>query len=251
VGERLDAWLAHRGFGTRSEARDLVRSGAVAVDGEIVRDTAVRIFDERIAVRGVVVERKPDAATMVLHKPVGYSCSHDQREAPLIEDLVPPEWKHLAMDSAGRLDRDTSGLLIVTTDGALIHQLTNPRKKLTKRYRIGYRGPLSAHAVERCAKGMTIEGDPRPTLPAKLVLGRTVPPPALSDATLYLNEGRYHQVRRMIAELGGRVVTLHRDRIGRLELPADVPEGAMRPITPAELELLHASDDEGAVGEVG
>ena len=247
MGERLDAWLAHRGFGTRSEARDLVRSGAVAVDGEIVRDTALRIFDERIAVRGVEVERKPDSATMLLHKPTGLSCSHDQREAPLIDELVPAQWKHLAMDSAGRLDRDTSGLLIVTTEGALIHQLTNPRKKLTKRYRIGYRGPLSAHAVERCAKGMLIEGDPRPTLPAKLVIERTVPPPELSSATLYLNEGRFHQVRRMISELGGRVVTLHRDRIGRLALPSDLPVGGMRPITPEELALLLDSDDEGAV----
>ncbi len=243
MAERLDAWLSHRGFGTRSEARNLVRGGVVTVDGAKIKDCGARITDQVVRVHGDEVARRADEATLVLNKPVGWACSHDPREAPLIEELVPLAWSHLPLESAGRLDRDTSGLLIVTTDGDLIHRLTNPRKKLIKRYRIRYRGLLSAHAIERCATGMQLEGDSKPTLPAKLVLDRTIAD-GESQATLHLSEGRYHQVRRMIAALGGEVVGLHRDRIGRLELPADIPAGGLRPIEPRELDAMMMADEE-------
>ena len=134
-------------------------------------------------------------------------------------------------------------VLIATTAGELIHQLTNPRKKLTKRYRIGYSGELSSHAVERCAKGMMLDGDPRPTLPAKLV--PLDEERGLKRAILFLSEGRYHQVRRMIAALGGTVHELHRDKIGGLELPSDLAPGQCRALDERELRRLMAGDDDG------
>jgi 16S rRNA pseudouridine516 synthase len=237
MAERLDAYLSHRGFGSRSETRDLIRGGGVTIAGAPCRDPARHVAGEVIAVRGQDVVDGPDAATLIMHKPLGYACSRDEREAPLLDELVPPALRHLGLEPAGRLDRDTSGMIIVTSDGQLIHSLTNPRKKLMKRYRVGYSGRLSAHAEERCAKGIMLDGDPRPTLPAKLVLldsGRD----GVSDAILYLCEGRFHQVRRMIAALGGEVVRLHRDRIGRLDLPGDLTPGASREITAYELGKL-------------
>jgi 16S rRNA pseudouridine516 synthase len=238
--ERLDAYLAHRGYGSRSETRDLVRRGFVTVDGKVCTDAGAHVAAEDVRVRGETVETAATAATLVMHKPVGYACSHDERESPLVEELIEPSLRHLALETAGRLDRDTSGLLIVTTDGDLIHALTNPRRKLVKRYRITYSGKLSHHAVQRCAKGMTLDDDPRPLLPAKLVI---TDHGDISHATLFLSEGRYHQVRRMIAALGGTVVTLHRDRVGSLTLPNDLEPGKSRELTARELELLLTSDE--------
>lgn len=130
---------------------------------------------------------------------------------------------------------------MVTSQGALIHALTNPRRHLAKRYRILYSGILASHAVARCAKGMLLEGDSKPTLPAELIL-EAVAPGGPARATLILHEGRYHQVRRMIAALGGEVVALRRDRIGGLDLPDDLAPGMMREITPGERAALLQGD---------
>jgi 16S rRNA pseudouridine516 synthase len=243
VAERLDAFLSHHGFGSRSDVRGIIKSGQVTVAGEVCRAFQRHLGDEVVCVRGVAVERGPSEATLLLHKPVGLACSHDEAEAPLVETLIPARYRALPMEWAGRLDRDTSGLLIVTSDGQLIHRLTNPRKHLPKRYRIAYRGTLSANAVERCAKGLAIEGDPRPTLPAELRL-ESPGADGLGRATMILHEGRYHQVRKMIAACGGEVVRLHRDRIGTLDLPADLAPGASREISADELRALQ--DDGGS-----
>jgi 16S rRNA pseudouridine516 synthase len=241
MSDRLDAFLSHRGFGSRSQVRELIRSGRVTVAGAVCRDQAAHLRGAEVRVDGEPVEVGVTSATLLVHKALGYSCSHDQAEAPLLEELIPEEFRHLAMEPAGRLDRDTSGLLVVTSEGDLIHALTNPRRHLPKRYRVVYSGRLSSHAVERCAKGIQLEGDPKPTLPAVLTLDGDAPG-GLARATLVLNEGRYHQVRRMIAALGGEVVMLRRDRIGGLDLPADLGPGEAREITPGELELLLRAD---------
>lgn len=248
MNERLDAYLSRRGFGSRSEVRDLIRAGAVTLDGRPMRDPAHHVAQAAVAVRGTVIIDGPAAATLILHKPIGYACSHDVREAPLLEELIPAELRHLALEPAGRLDRATSGLIIVTTEGELIHALTNPRRKLVKRYRLTFSGRLSAHAVERCASGIMLDGDPRPTLPAKLVL-LDADNRGIGRAILLLGEGRYHQVRRMIAALGGEVETLHRDRIGGLDLPSDLGPGMARELSEQERDLLLTVDGSAALPE--
>lgn len=234
--DRLDAFLSHQGLGSRSEVRNLIRAGLVTVGGEVCRDAARHLRGQAVTARGQAVVPGVAEATLIVHKPLGLACSHDPAEAPLLESLYPAALIHLALEPAGRLDRDTSGLLIVTSDGQLIHRLTNPKQRIEKRYRISFVGQLSAHAVDRCAKGLTLPDDERPTLPARLELHEP------GEATLHLTEGRYHQVRRMIAELGGEVVRLHRDRIGSLELPADLAAGACRDLATAELAALFRSD---------
>ena len=231
MNERLDAYLSHRGYGTRSETRTIIRRGRVAIAGRVQRDPALKV-EGKVTVDREPVPDGPFDATLILHKPLGVACSHDPGESPLIYESIPEPWVNLPLESAGRLDRETSVLLILTTDGPLIHRLTNPRRHLRKRYRIHYAGELCAHAVERCAKGLELEDDPRPTLPAELELH------APGTATLWLSEGRYHQVRRMIAALGAEVTALHRDRIGGLDLPQDLSPGMLREISTEELARL-------------
>ena len=168
---------------------------------------------------------------IALHKPLGFSCSHNPTEAPIIDELLEEGCGKLPLQPVGRLDRDTSGLLILTTDGQLIHQLAQPGQKVEKKYRIGYRGVLPEDAVSLCAQGIQIDGYAAPTLPSRLAVERPTrfqtadSEERLGEATLILHEGRHHQVRRMFRALGANVVTLHRERIGAFDLPSDLSPG--------------------------
>lgn len=217
---------------TRREARLLIRSGVVVVDGEVCRDSARRIREEDVRLEDKSVASPSAIRDFILHKPVGYACSEDDREAPLVRELLTQVLRRRSLRIAGRLDRATSGLLLLTTDGDLVHRVTHPTRKLSKRYCIEYEGELASDAVVRCAEGFVLGKDDRPTRPALLVLGDS------GRATLVLREGRTHQVRRMIRALGGDVRKLHRDRIGGLELPNDLAEGEFRRLAPEERALL-------------
>lgn len=233
---RLDAWLARAGLASRREARERIRRGEVRIDGVVCREPATRVGSERISLGERPVERPGETRDYLFHKPVGLACSHDLRESPTVfealEGLLEPASRMRPLQIAGRLDRATSGLLVLTSDGEFLHRLTHPTRKLPKRYRIGFRGALPSDAVERCAAGILLEGEEKPTRPAMLSLD------ADGRATLILREGRTHQVRRMFRALGAFVETLHRDRIGGLDLPPDLAPGALRPLRPEERGLL-------------
>jgi 16S rRNA pseudouridine516 synthase len=229
---RLDAFLARAGMASRREARGLIRGGRVVVAGEVCRDAASRIVDQDVRLDGELVESPERVRNFILHKPVGYACSEDDREAPLVRELLSETLRRRSLRIAGRLDRATSGLLLLTTDGDLVHRVTHPTRKLPKRYRITYEGALVSDAVARCASGIVLHGEEQPTRPADLEVGES------GRATLVLREGRRHQVRRMIRALGGEVLELHRDRIGALELPADLEVGDFRPLAEEERALL-------------
>jgi 16S rRNA pseudouridine516 synthase len=227
---RLDAFLARAGWGTRKTVRGLIRSGRVQIDGEPCRKAGEWVDGREVMVDDEIIEPPPAVLHLAMHKPVGFSCSHDLREEPLLFELVPEEWQGLELQAAGRLDRETSGLIVLTTDGGWIHRLTHPARKVTKRYRIEYEGQLAPDAVARCEAGLVLDDDEKPTRPAKLELEGS------GRATLHLREGRRHQVRRMIAALGGEVLALHRDRIGRYELPPDLEPGDFVRLDDADLE---------------
>lgn len=230
---RLDAYLARAGLASRREARGLIRRGAVTVAGEVCRDGARRIAEgEIVSLQEQTVESPAEVRDFLLHKPVGLACSHDVRESPIVFDLLSDTLARRGLRIAGRLDRATSGLLVLTTDGDLVHRLTHPARKLPKRYRIRFEGALAEDAIERCRAGLWLTGEGRPTRPAELTIEGT------DRATLVLREGRTHQVRRMMRALGAEVVALHRDRIGGLELPSDLSPGSLRPLTAEERSRL-------------
>jgi 16S rRNA pseudouridine516 synthase len=231
-GMRLDAYLARAGLASRREARALIRRGEVCVAGEVCRDSARQVTDQEVRLGDEIVASPRIHRDYILHKPVGFACSEDDREAPLVRELLSDALRRRSLRIAGRLDRATSGLLLLTSDGDLVHCVTHPTRKLSKRYRVTYSGVLVEDAVTRCAEGFVLGKDDRPTRPAELSVGDP------GQAILTLREGRTHQVRRMIRALGGEVVSLHRDRIGGLELPVDLEEGDLRPLDPEERALL-------------
>ena len=225
---RLDRLLANLGYGSRREVQQLVAGGRVSLDGAPVREADRKIaltpdLPERLWVMGQRLDPPPGLVLMV-HKPLGVTCSHKEA-GPLIYSLLPDRWRgrEPAISTVGRLDKETSGLLLMTDDGALLHRIISPKAKVAKRYLATLARPLKGDEAEVfAAGGLLLEGEDKPLLPAALeVLGET-------SARLTITEGRYHQVRRMFAAVGNHVEALHRDRIGGLELPADLAPGSWR-----------------------
>ena len=229
---RLDAFLSRAGRGTRSEVRQLIRRGRVLLDGAVCRRAGEHVEGRVVQVDGDQVVAPADSLHVVLFKPLGVSCSHDPREAPLVDGLLPAAWRRLGLQMVGRLDRATTGLLVLTTDGALLHELTHPSRKVVKRYRVRFAGRLPADAAERCAEGFQIGKEERPTRSARLEVE------AADRATIHLREGRYRQVRRMFRRLGVEVTALHRDRVGDYDLPEDLRPGEWALLEEEDLERL-------------
>ena len=234
---RLDAFLARAGHGTRREVRELIRGGRVSLDGTVCRRAGEYLAGRTVCLDGEAVEARPDVLHLVLHKPIGVACSHNIREAPIVDGLLPPEWSSVGLRMVGRLDRETSGLLILTTDGALLHELTHPNRKVEKRYRVSFGGALPEDAVARCETGFRMGDDEVPTRPARLELDGP------GQATICLREGRHRQVRRMFACLGVKVKALHRDRVGGYDLPLELGPGEWRLLETEDLERLRADSN--------
>ena len=229
---RLDAYLSRAGLGTRKAVKGLIRCGSVTVDGVPCRDGSQIITQEQVLVDGRLVLAPFAHPVLLLNKPVGYACSRNPTESPLVFELLPEPYGQRDYQPAGRLDRNTSGLLVFSNSGRWIHRLTHPGRKLPKRYEFSYEGTLTEDAVVRCAEGLFLPDDEQPTLPSELKIL------ANARAELTLFEGRNHQVRRMAAALGVRVVALHRAQIGGLLIPDDLGKGACRSATDAELVAL-------------
>jgi 16S rRNA pseudouridine516 synthase len=235
---RLDKLLANLGYGSRKEIAALARAGAVRLDGAPITGADERLaltadLQARLTVQGRPVDPLPGMALM-LHKPLGVTCSHKEA-GPLVYDLLPARWRRRdpALSTVGRLDKDTSGLLLLTDDGALLHRIISPRSDLQKRYRAVLARPLKGDESQAFASGtLMLEGEDKPLLPALLE------PLSPTEAALTITEGRYHQVRRMFAAVGNHVEALHRERIGRLSLPEDLEPGAWRLMTADDVTVL-------------
>lgn len=235
---RLDRLLANMGYGSRKEVQKLVHDGAVILDGAEVEDADMRLtvtpdLPGRLQVEGAPLDPPPGIALM-LHKPLGVTCSHKET-GPLVYDLLPPRWRRRepAISTVGRLDKETSGLLLLTDDGALLHRIISPKHHVTKRYVATLARPLQGHEAAQFASGeLMLDGEDKPLAPAML----EVLSPTLARVTV--TEGRYHQVRRMFAALGNHVNALHRDRMGALEVPADLAAGEYRLMTAADIAAV-------------
>jgi 16S rRNA pseudouridine516 synthase len=210
---RIDQLLARLGYGSRSEVRDWVREGRVSVGGATATDPGARIDPAEVRVDGEPLDH-PGELLILLHKPLGRVCSHDSSEGPNIYGLLPERWRRRnpAVTSVGRLDKETTGLLLLTDRSALVHRLTSPKHAVPKVYRATLDREPPAGAEERFLHGCQLSPDERPCAPA--TLRRTGP----REAEVIVTEGRYHQVRRMFASQGCLVEALHRTRIGDLDL---------------------------------
>ena len=237
VIRRLDQTLAARGFGSRKEIHALVRAGLVQLNGITAHDASRKIDLERdqVAVRGGAVCLQ-EYIYIMLHKPQGVITAARDPKEPTVMDLLPAHLRRRGLSPVGRLDKDTTGLLLLTDDGALAHALLSPRRHVPKSYHVTLQNPASEADVEAFAAGLRLppaEGrPPEDCLPAELTIldGGT--------ARVVLREGKYHQIKRMFAARGNRVLALHREAMGDLRLDEKLKPGECRELTAGEIEKI-------------
>lgn len=229
--ERLDKFISSLTPLSRSMARRAILAGEVSVNGQILRDAAAKVSaTDLVRYRNDPLEA-PAPRYLMLHKPVGVICATEDGSHRTVIDLLTEPWR-FALHVAGRLDIDTTGLVLLTDDGDWSHRVTSPRHKQPKQYHVTTADRIDPAWRQPFAEGLLLQGEDKPTLPAELDI--------LDDhhANLTLHEGRYHQVKRMFAAMGTRVTALHRYAIGSLTLDADLPPGAYRTLTPEEVASL-------------
>lgn len=237
---RIDKLLSSMGYGSRNEMARLARAGRITLDGAELVDVTRRVpladdLPTRLQIDGAALDPLP-GLVILMNKPLGVTCSHKE-DGPLVHDLLPPRWKRRdpAISTVGRLDKQTSGLLLLTDDGGLLHRIISPRRHVRKTYRARLARPLNGTEGDLFAAGrLMLEGEDKPLAPAELdVVSDT-------EALLTVTEGRYHQVRRMFAACGNHVEALHRESLGGLSLPAGLGPGQWKLLAPDEIALILA-----------
>ena len=228
------------GYGSRTEMARLGKAGGIVLDGVELTDVSKRIavtpdLPSRMAIDGRPLD-PPPGVVLMLHKPLGMTCSRKE-DGALIYDVLPDRWRRRdpALSTIGRLDKQTTGLLLLTDDGDLLHRVISPRRHVAKVYRATLARPLAGTEGEVfAAGGLVLEGEDKPLSPAVLeVLSPT-------EARLTVTEGRYHMVRRMFAAVGNHVEGLHRERVGGLALPDDLAPGEWRLLDQAAIDAIFA-----------
>ena len=229
--ERLDKFLCDSGVGTRSQVKVILKAGRVTVDGKTERDNGRKIDPNVnvIALDGEVLGGKRRIVLM-LNKPAGFVTATEDATERTVMELLPIEYKHFDLKPVGRLDKATEGLLLFTNDGDLLHRLISPKKEVPKIYYARHEGEATAEDVEAFSSGLTLR-DGTVCLPA------TLEPLGAGESLITVCEGKYHQVRRMMASRSMTVLYLERRREGALEL-GDLPRGQVRELTEAEIAAL-------------
>ncbi|MGA9163189.1 MAG: pseudouridine synthase [Thiobacillus sp.] len=230
-------WLARalqsQGLGSRKGCVLLVRSGAVAVNGVVCDDPEAEVdpVGLELTVNGVTWPYH-QFAYVLMHKPTGYECSHKPKHHPSVYALLPSPLIERGVQCVGRLDQDTTGLLLFTDDGQFIHRMTSPKKGVAKVYRASCADPVTDATLDALRSGVQLNDEPAPiaALACESIDSHTL--------RLTLAEGKYHQVKRMIAATGNRVDSLHREAIGDYVLPATLAPGAWRWLDAADLQQL-------------
>lgn len=239
--------LFNQGFGSRREVEGRILQGQLKVAGEVVDDPG-----EVVELDGLVFEvmgqRWPyrEHAYIVMNKPLGYECSQKPSTWPSVMTLLPTPLRTRGVQPLGRLDQDTSGLLLLSDDGAFIHRMTSPKKKVAKVYRAGTKHELDDKAITRLKTGVVLEDDPMPVAAADAEI---VGP---HDLRLTITEGKYHQVKRMIAAVSNRCESLHRERFGELLIPACLAPGQWMWLdSPDEVLKGYSAPDEALAERIG
>ncbi len=231
--ERLDKFLCDSGAGTRSQVKLLLKAGRVTVDGRVEKDNSKKIDPDRqvIALDGEILGGKRRTVIM-LNKPAGFVTATEDPVERTVMELLPPEMKHLDLKPVGRLDKATEGLLLFTNDGDLLHRLISPKKEVPKVYYARHEGAAGEEDIQAFAAGLTLR-DGTLCLPAKLE------PIGAGESLITVCEGKYHQVRRMMASRNMTVTYLERRMEGSLTL-GDLPRGQVRELTEGEIAALEA-----------
>lgn len=242
---RIDKYLADAGIGTRSQIKDYIKKGMVQVNHQPVLRPEHKITSETdvISFQGEVVQMS-DYEYYILNKPAGYVSATRDNTCPTVLELVESCRKDLF--PVGRLDKDTEGLLLITNDGALSHQLLSPKHHVDKVYYAKVKGIITSEDIEQFKQGLEI-GDPdfQVALPATLVIDGIDRENDTSYVYITIQEGKYHQVKRMVHKVGKEVLYLKRIQFGNLTLPEDLSLGASRPLTAEELLLLKNEREPG------
>jgi len=234
---RLDDLLFSQGFGTRRECAGLIAAGHVRLAGERCTDPALAVA---VAAEGLAFEVSGQrwlyqaTALVLLHKPAGYECSQKPKHWPSVLLLLPPPLRQRGVQPVGRLDQDTTGLLLLTDDGGLIHRLTSPKHLMPKVYEVNTARPVDQVQVDRLLAGVVLDDDPEPV--------RAEGCEITGDMSLRLTlvQGKYHQVKRMVAAVGNHCEGLHRSAFGALTLADGPAPGQWRFVTDAERAALIA-----------
>lgn len=226
---RLDKFICKSTELSRSEARRAIAAGEARVNGEPVTHEAAQVHENNlVTLAGQRLEPRPFRYLM-MHKPAGTLCSN-------VDGVYPSLFRWLEIDRpdelhiVGRLDADTTGLVLLTDDGRWSFTITRPEQHCAKVYRVGLRDPLAEHVAARFAQGLWLQGETKPTQPARVEASGP------REALLTITEGRFHQVKRMFAAVGNRVIRLHREQIGGIRL--NVPPGQWRALSRAEIDGL-------------
>lgn len=229
--DRLDKFLSASGAGTRSRVKELLKAGRVTVDGGVERDPGRKVDPDvqEIRLDGEILGGRRRVVLM-LHKPAGFVTATSDAHERTVMELLPPEYRHLDLNPVGRLDKETEGLLLFTNDGALLHRLISPRQEVPKVYYARHEGSATREDVKAFAEGLLLR-DGTKCLPAVLE------PLGPGESRITVREGKYHQVRRMMASRGMTVLYLRRQREGGLEL-GDLPLGESRELSEEEIRAL-------------
>lgn len=229
--ERLDKFLCDSGVGTRSQVKQILKTGAVTVNGVPVKDGSAKIDPAAatVCLRGQPLGGKKRMVLM-LHKPAGFVTATEDKTDRTVMELIPAGYRHLDLKPVGRLDKATEGLLLFTNDGDLLHRLISPKKEVPKVYYARHEGTATEEDVEAFRRGITLR-DGLQCLPA------TLQPLGPGESLITVCEGKYHQVRRMMASRNMTVEYLQRRQEGGLTL-GDLPLGQVRELSETEIEEL-------------
>ena len=232
----LEKILFSQGFGTRRYCSDLVYAELVKVNGVLAEDPEQRIIPENLILH---VEGKDweyhEKAYLAFNKPANYECSHKTTHHPSVYSLLPSPFVERGLQCVGRLDYDTTGLLLISDDGQFIHKMTTPKKNIGKVYEITTLEPITQKQIDHLMNGVVLDDDPKPCFATACKL--------ISDHVLAMTivEGRYHQVKRMMVAVGNHVAKLHRTEIGTFKMPSDLAEGEWRWLYSEDLKQLSQS----------
>lgn len=228
---RLDAFISKNSDYSRTDIQRLIKQDCVRVNDQIITRGATHIKpSDCVRVNDtIVLEAKP--RYLMLHKPLDYVCANSDSDHPTVLDLIDLPQKSL-LQIAGRLDLDTTGLVLITDDGQWNHRVTSPKKLCEKCYLVTTEDPIDKNSVEIFKEGVVLRGEDKPTLPATLTITGS------HTAELIICEGKYHQVKRMFAATGNKVIELHRRSIGNVILDNDLPEGNYRHLTSHEISFF-------------